>query len=74
MADLENNVRAAATALHDAIVAAQAAGYRVPFPRTLDELNRIAISETAAVKPAAPAERLKTFGAKPQGVNTNPLR
>lgn len=61
MADLESNVRAAATALHDAIVAAQAAGYLVPFPRMLDELNRIAISETGKVKPAE-TPKVATFG------------
>ncbi len=49
MADLENAVRVAAAALHDAIVAAQAAGYRIQYPTALDQLKAIPISETSKV-------------------------
>jgi hypothetical protein len=44
---LEKNVRDAHQALAEAVAAARAGGYRVDWPET------IAISETAAVKPAA---------------------
>lgn len=49
MADIEGRVRRAAQEFHDAIVAALAAGYRVAMPYQVDELPRIAITETAIV-------------------------
>lgn len=49
MTSSENAVRDAAVQLHDAIVAAQADGYRVDWPATPAGLQSIAVSETAKV-------------------------
>lgn len=57
---MESVVRKAANDLHDAIVAAQDAGYRVEFPGSVAGLKSIAISETAAVKKLPPVP--KVFG------------
>lgn len=46
MKDHEGTVRKAAQKLHDAIAEAEAAGYRVLFPRNHGGLPGIAISET----------------------------
>lgn len=53
MNQLEKNVRDAHQALAEAVAAARAGGYRI------DWIDAIAISETAAVKPAAAPAREK---------------
>lgn len=53
MADTENRVRKAAQELHDAIVAARGEGYRVHYPSLVENLPKIAISETRKVGEAA---------------------
>jgi DNA-binding IclR family transcriptional regulator len=55
MSAVENKVRTAANALHDAIKDARAKGYKVEFPHHLDGLLSIAISETGKAKPVAKA-------------------
>ena len=52
----EQRVREAATALHDAITQARADGLHVTWPRTIDDLPSIAVSETAKAKSAPAAE------------------
>lgn len=47
----EQAVRDTAAALHGAIKAAEAAGYRVQWPGSVGGLSAIAISETANVAP-----------------------
>jgi hypothetical protein len=49
MNPLEQAVRDAAAALHEAIVAARAGGYRVDYPSLAEGLSGIAVSETAKV-------------------------
>lgn len=50
MRELTDNVRAAALALQEAIDAATSTGYRVAWPGSAADLNRIAISETSRVR------------------------
>lgn len=50
-AEIETRVREAATALHDAILDARAAGLRVTWPAAPAALPNIAISATAAAAP-----------------------
>ncbi|MGX9145941.1 hypothetical protein [Mesorhizobium sp. 128a] len=59
MDHLEKAVRDAAVALRDAIKAATDAGYRVDMPRHAEQLEAIAISNTAKnMKPSdKPAEK-----------------
>lgn len=66
MSNIENKVRTSAQALHDAIVEARAAGYKVELPHQVDGLPSIAVSETGraqrssvevAAKPADAAGR-----------------
>lgn len=51
---VETDVREAAVKLHEAIVAAIEAGYRVPWPSSPDGLPAIAVSETARVNTTLP--------------------
>lgn len=54
MANHEQAVRDACVALKTAIEEAQAAGYRVNLPAQVADLDKVAISETAKVKPDVP--------------------
>jgi hypothetical protein len=56
MSSSETAVREAAIKLHEAIVAAQAEGYRIDWPVNALGLPAIAISETGKMKPAALVE------------------
>jgi hypothetical protein len=49
MANHEQAVRDAASALKEAIIEAQAAGYRVDLPAQVADLDKVAISETGSV-------------------------
>ena len=55
--DKEQSVRDAAVALQKAIAEAVAAGYRVVWPGSASDLDKIAISETGAVKQPEPVAR-----------------
>lgn len=64
MNPLEKAVRDAAQALHDAIVAATAAGFQVAYPRRAEDLSAIAVSEPKAASATAGTESAKTGRAK----------
>ena len=55
----EKAVRDAAASLHAAIVDARKAGFAVVWPRAVDGLTSIAISETGKVAPAEPSRAKK---------------
>ncbi|MBX4944639.1 hypothetical protein [Rhizobium binae] len=55
----EQRVREAAAALHDAITDARSEGLTVTWPRTVDDLPSIAVSETAKAKTAPATEAAK---------------
>lgn len=51
MTQIEKAVRDAAMALHDAIMAARKAGYRVDYPNQVEGLPGIPVSDTAKTHP-----------------------
>lgn len=64
MPNPEQAVRDAAVILHDAILAARAAGLDVQWPNRADDLPAIAISETGAAGPGQPLDLTEEERAK----------
>lgn len=65
MANNEQAVRDAASALNTAITEAVAVGYRIAWPSNAAGLDTIAISETAAVKQPEPESKPASKAPKP---------